>query len=400
LDLQGDNVYFDPVSAAIHLLDSQTLKIRKPTTEDLIKFVHLVDFLKHIKTQSTALICSDVPDEIKDRYRLYFVLKGSPKPVVTGAFTVDGLSVMREMLIIIGGSEEEIRKKPRAIFDVCPSSPLSWSNVTCQNLIDCARYGLPAELVAMPLCGANAPVTLAGALIQHTAENLSGIVIHQLVQPGAPIIYGGSPGIFEMRKGTTPMGAIETMMLDCSYAQIGKHLKIPTHAYLGLSDSKILDVQAGLETSMGFILGALAGVNVISGAGMLDFESCQSLEKLVIDDEICGMAYRLIEGIDTGEDALAINLIQNLAPKGQFFSSRHTLEWFRREQFLPSSLIDRSSRREWEENGAKDSIERAGRWVEEILRTHQPEPMSLDKERELAQILIKDARRLGIELKL
>ena len=175
-----------------------------------------------------------------------------------------------------------------------PHRALKWSDVTSQNLVDCARWSIPVELISMPLSGFMAPVTLVGSLIQQTAENLSGVVISQLVNPGHPILYGGSPAIFDVRYETTPMGAIETMMLNCANSEIGKRLGMPTQGYIALSDAKQLDAQAGLETGMGALLAALSGINSISGPGMLDFESCLSLEKLVVDNEICGMTHRLL----------------------------------------------------------------------------------------------------------
>ena len=226
---------------------------------------------------------------------------------------------MKDMLVAVRGSERALREKPLAIFDCCPSPPLKWSNLTCQNLIDASKAGIPAELISMPLTGATSPVTLAGALVQLTAENLSGIVIHQLAHPGSPIIFGGSPAAFDMRKGTTPMGAVETMMIDAAYVQIGKHLGLPTHAYMGLSDAKIVDGQAGLETGMGALIAALAGANVISGVGMLNFESCQSLEKLVLDNEICGMALRMVRGIEARGDRLGGDLYGDIYDGQTFF---------------------------------------------------------------------------------
>nr|NIM90549.1 hypothetical protein [Candidatus Aminicenantes bacterium] len=285
-----DEVHFDPGSAAVTILDHQTQEERKAFTEDLVKFTRLTECLDHIHFQSTGLISSDVPDIISDSYRLYIGLLFSSKPAVTGTFRVEGFKPMYDMLVAIRGSEKNLAEKPLAIFDACPSPPLKWSNLTAQSLIDSARAGVPSELISMGMTGATSPVTIAGTLVQHVAENLCGLVICQLAKKGAPVIFGGSPSSFDMRKGTTPMGAIETMMIDSAYSQIAKHFNLPTHAYMGLSDSKTNDNQAGLETGIGAILAALAGVNVISGPGMMDFESCQSLEKLVIDNEICGMA--------------------------------------------------------------------------------------------------------------
>ena len=280
-------------------------------------------------------IPGDVHEDIADRYRVYIALMYSTKPVVTGTFKVDAFRVMHEMLSAVAGDQDALREKPMAIFDCCPSPPLKWSDLTAQALIDCARTGIPAELVSMPLTGATSPVTLAGAVTQHCAENLSGIVIHQLASAGAPIIYGGSPACFDMRKGTTPMGAVETQMIDGAYAEIGKHLGIPTHAYMGLSDSKTVDYQAGMESAMGATIAALSGVNNVSGPGMLDFESCQSLEKLVLDHEVCGMALRLASGIELRDDPIALPLISEALEKKEFLSLPHTARWFRKEAYSP-----------------------------------------------------------------
>ena len=191
------------------------------------------------------MIPADVPAEISDSYRLFLSLLYCEKPVITGAFTIASFDIMKDLQLAVRGTAQALRDQPLTIFSCCPTSPLSWSQVTSQNLIDCARHGIPVELIAMPLSGFLAPVTLVGTLVQHTAETLSGVVISQLVNPGTPLLYGGSPAIFDFRHETTPMGAVETMMLDCAYSEIGKHLGLPTQAYIALSDAKQLDAQAG-----------------------------------------------------------------------------------------------------------------------------------------------------------
>jgi len=397
LRLEGWNVHFDPGSAAIKILDARTRQARAAVTSDLVDLVRLTDALSNLAAQSTALVLADVPKEIADRYRLFLVLLNSPKPVVTGTFTVEGFAVMRQMLSAVAGSEEALRRKPMAIFDACPSPPLKWSRLTVQSLLDCARSGLPAELVSMPLFGATAPVTLAGALVQHTAENISGVVIHQLAGPGSPIIYGGSPAVFDMRHGTTAMGAMETAMVIAAYAQIGRFLGLPTHGYLGQSDAKLVDAQAGLESSLGAILAALAGVNVVSGAGMLEFESCQSLEKLLIDDEICGMALRLVRGIQGRTDPLAEDLLGDLALGDHFLTSPTTLRWLREEIVFPGAVIDRQSRERWQAAGGSSAADRARQRVDELLARHTPTPPSDDVRRRLIEIMTADAKRHGMD---
>jgi len=395
---ESDKVYFDPASTALYTFDYAAKKVREPETDDLVNFVKLADALPNIDAQSTAMIPNDVPKDIVDRYRLFLVLRNSSKPVITGTFTLDGFNVMKEMLLAIRGSKEALKEKPLAIFDVCPSPPLKWSDLTCHDLIQCAKSGIPAEFISMPMTGASAPVTLTGAVVQHTAETLSGIVIAQLARPGAPLIYGGSPTAFDMRKGTPPMGAIETMMIDSAYIQIGRHLGLPTQAYMGLSDAKLPDSQAGLESGIGAVLAALSGADLVAGPGMLTFESCQSMEKLVIDNEICGMAKRLIEGITPRTDPLAKDLLQGDIYQGDhFLTSPTTMKWFKKEFFYPSSVIDRDDKDVWIKKGATTAEERAHKRVEQILSSHQPAPLAKEVEQELVRIMGNEAKRYGLK---
>jgi trimethylamine--corrinoid protein Co-methyltransferase len=398
LNLEGDEIHFDPGSGALKILDPDTLEEREPATRDLIRFAMLTDALPNIAAQSTEMISFDVPKSMQDRYRLYIGLQFCKKPIVTGTFAMESFSIMKDMLVAVRGSEEALKEKPLAIFDCCPSPPLKWSNLTCQNLIDASKAGIPAELISMPLTGATAPVTLAGALVQLTAENLSGVVIHQLAHPGSPVIFGGSPAAFDMRKGTTPMGAVETMMINAAHVQIGKHLRLPTHAYLGQSDAKIVDGQAGLETGMSALSAALAGANVISGPGMLDFESCQSLEKLVLDNEICGMALRMIRGIEARGDRLGGDLYGDIYDGDHFLASNETLRWFREEMHQASSVIDRDTYDVWKSHGKKSAWDRACEEVERILSIHTVEPLPDDSLKALMGIMKDDARRMGIDL--
>ncbi|NPD87528.1 MAG: hypothetical protein HGN29_02325 [Asgard group archaeon] len=376
--LEGDNICFDPGSAALNVLDPETKKIRTAVTKDFVDFTKVVEQLEHIQAQSTAIICSDVPEEVGDRYRLYLALIYSKKPIVTGTFAKESFEIMKDMLIAVRGDKKELRNKPLAIFDACPSPPLKWSDLTCQSIIDCAKYGIPSEFVSMPMTGANAPVTLLGAIVQHAAETLAGLVITQLVSPGTPVIWGGSPAAFDMRKGTTPMGSIDTMMIDLGYAEIGKYLNLPTHAYLGMSDAKILDAQSGLESGMGTLLAGIKGINMISGAGMIDFETTQSIQKVIIDNEICGMTYKFIKGIIQRDEPIAKNLLIDLEERTHLLSHDHTLKWFREEQYIPSQVIDRATTEEWINKGRKTIGDRANEQVKKFLDKYPG--VTLDKD--------------------
>jgi trimethylamine--corrinoid protein Co-methyltransferase len=396
-ELSGDEVHFTPGSAAIYLLDHGTRATRKPTTADYVGYAKLVAQLGNIAFQSTAIVPADVHQNISDSYRLYLSLMLGEKPVVTGAFTIDAFNVMRDLQLAVRGSAEELKAKPLTVFSCCPTAPLKWSDVTSQNLVDCARHGIPVEYISMPLSGFVAPVTLVGTLVQHTAETLSGIVITQLTNPGAPALYGGSPAIFDIRYETTPLGAIETMMVDCAYVEIGKYLGLPTQAYMGLSDAKLLDAQAGLESSLGSALGALAGANSISGPGMLDFESCFSLEKLVVDNEICGMALRLARGIEPREDFPALPRFEELMREQHLLISDHTRRYLRQEHVMPGPTIERANRSRWQAEGGRTLGDRAHAEVERLTAGYKPSSLPDDAKRELTRLMAREARRYGMD---
>jgi len=396
-DFQGNNVYFTPGSTALNILDSRTGEMRRPTTADYIRYVKLMSGLGHIASQSTAMIPADVHEKISDSYRLYLSLLYGEKPVVTGAFTIESFQIMKDLQVAVRGSEQALRAKPLTIFSCCPTAPIKWSDVTSQNLVDCARWAIPVELISMPLSGFMAPVTLVGSLVQQTAENLSGVVISQLVSPGAPILYGGSPAIFDVRFETTPMGAVETMMLDCANSEIGKRLSMPTQGYIALSDAKQLDAQAGLETGIGATLAALSGINSISGPGMLDFESCLSLEKLVVDNEICGMAHRLLRGIEPHEDFPSIPIFEELRREKHLLIADHTRRYLREEITFPGAVIDRANRARWAADGRLTLRERAGREVERLVAHYKPSRLPEETKSELKRLMRAEARRYGME---
>jgi len=395
-DFSGDKVHYTPGSAAVNILDHATGEARRPATADYIRYAKLVGGLKNIAAQSTAFIPADVAEPIQDSYRLFLSLLFCEKPVVTGAFTKN-LDVIRDLQLIVRGSAEGLKKKPLTVISVCPTSPLKWTEAASQNLLDCARNSVPVEYISMPLSGFMAPVTVVGSLIQHTAETLSGIVISQTVNPGTPMLYGGAPAIFDMRYETTPMGAVETMLIDCAYVEIGKFLNLPTQTYTAMSDAKLLDAQAGLETSMGATLGALTGANSISGPGILDFINSLSLEKLVVDNEICGMTFRLLEGIQPRDDFPALPLFQEFLRDKHLIIADHTRKYLRDEIHFPGPTIDRANRARWQEKGAISIGEQASREVERLILEAEPTRLDEGVQAQLVERMEGAARSAGMD---
>ncbi len=392
----GDHVHFDPGSSCLNVLDPDTLRARPALAADLVRLIQVTEMLPQYSAQSTAVVCGDVPREMGDFYRLFLVLWYSDKPVVTGAFSAAGVRPMLDLLAADSGGRATLTQKPRAVFDVCPSPPLNWSDFAAQNLVELGRAGVPAEIVSMPLAGVAAPVTLAGAVVQHAAECISGIVIHQLAAPGAPIIWGAAPAIFDMRSTTTPMGAIETVMIDMACAQMGKHLGLPTHAYLAASDSKLVDAQAGMESSISAVLGSLAGINMISGAGMLDFLACHSAEKLVIDAEAIASAQRLLEGIQARTPTLATAMFAAAGLSGDFLQLEETRKLFRGEQHFPSAVIDRSSASPDQDIAPADAFCRARIRVSELASAYRRPRLPKEVEQALLSVVDERGRAAGL----
>jgi trimethylamine--corrinoid protein Co-methyltransferase len=390
ITLANDNVHFDPGSAAILYFDEATGEIRNAVKEDFVRFSKVVEHLKYIEAQSTALVYQDVPKEAQDWHRLFIALTNCYKPVVTGTFRKESFSIMKELLLNCRLSEDDLARKPLAIFDACPSPPLKWSDLTTQSLIDAAVSMIPSEFVSMPLAGASAPMSLIGSITQHCAECLAGVVIGQLAKSGAPLIWGGSPAILDMKQGTTPMGAIETMMINLGDVEMGKFLKMPTHAYMGLSDSKVPDTQAGFEAGMGALLAGLAGVNMVSGPGMLDFESTQSIEKLMIDNEIVGMVKRLLRGVEDYGAPFASDILKDFDDKEELLSHPSTLKLFRKELFMAGPIIDRLSRDAWKQNGSKSARKRAKEQALKLIDKGPLKPIDDTLAKELEAVSLKN----------
>ena len=392
----GDHVHFDPGSSGVHYLDPETLEHRPSVTADLVRFLKIAEMLPVYDAVSTSVVCHDVPNEIGDLYRLYLAMLYTTKPIVTGAFSISTTHAMIDMLAIYAGGRAALADRPLAVFDVCPTPPLIWSHFGAQSLIDLARASVPAEMVPMPLAGAGAPVTILGSAVQHAAESLSGIAIHQLANPGAPIVWGGAPAIMDMRQGTTPMGAVETAMLDASYAQVGKVLGLPTHTYLGASDSKLVDYQAGMESGITAVIGALAGINMISGAGMLDFLACISAEKLVADADAIGMAKRLVRGVVPLTETLAIEMFENINFSADFLKQKQTKALFAREQFMPSKVVDRGSVRTWMESGKLDAWGRACVETDRLLSKYSRPAATPEQEKSLIDFVTHLGNQAGM----
>jgi trimethylamine--corrinoid protein Co-methyltransferase len=272
------------------------------------------------------------------------------------------------MAEVIAGSPKKLMDKPIiSMVTCCSISPFVLDDDYTQLTIEVAKAGIPVITPVEPLCGATSPVTLAGNLVVQNCDTLAGVMLTQIVNPGAPVFYGCISSIADLRDMKYLSGAIEMGLMNAAACQLARFYKLPIYATAGMSDSKTLDAQSAFESAMTNLMVALAGGNFIhDAAGLLEFCLCASLEKYVIDDEILGMVMRAVHGIDVNPDTLAFDLLRKIGPGGHFVASRHTRSFMRREQYMPN-LCDRSKREEWVRDGGKTLRQRARQKVKAIL---------------------------------
>lgn len=393
----GDRVQFVPGSTAVTVLQSEWGDQRPAETADMINLIKLVEALPQCDAHSIAFACRDIANSLFDLHGLYIALNFMRKPVITGIFSNENWPLAYEMLTAIAGGKNELVARPLALCEVHCTPPLLWSETACHCLIECARKGIPVQLVSTPLAGMSAPVTLAAAVVQHAAEILSGLTITQLARSGTPVIWGCAAAVTDMNTYSIPTSDISAWLIDSACMQIGKALGMATQARMSTSDAKTIDFQAGIETTGGTFLAALAGANLITGAGMIDYLRCLSFEKLVLDCEVMGMARRLIDGIEIREDPIALNLVRRPSiEEADHMYSVHTAQWYRREFYIPSKVIDRGSLSAWQREGEKNAFQRAADQAEKLISVYQPSPLSEKMRKELQRIMSLAAARDGV----
>jgi trimethylamine--corrinoid protein Co-methyltransferase len=370
--LTGDNVHFVPGSSGLKVLDHRTGETRLANTYDFVEYVRLCDGLQHIAYLATAFSTNDLEPQVSDAWRLYLCLTNSLKPVVSGAFTEHGTPRMAEMMALFRADRAELCAKPMSIFTITATGSFRYSEDSCQNLMDCVEWGIPIEVVPVTLMGLIAPVTLVGATVMHCADVLAGLTMAQILKPGAPVLFGGAPATFHMKTASSPMIAVEALHLDMAYVAVAKSLGLPTQSYMALSEGKFLDAQAGAETFGSALLAALAGVNSVSGPGMLDYVLTFSLEKLVFDDELCAQALHFVREFQVMEDLPTLNLVRELLTEKHLLTAEHTLKHWPRELYLPNPIIDRVNRETWAKEGSRSLQQRTHEEVDKRLAAYAP----------------------------
>ena len=369
---------FNPGSSASNILEADGETVRLSGVKDLKLLTKVAQSLPHIDFISSSIVCEEAPGELGSQYLYYTEMQNSIKPIIGGSTDLNGVINTFELLKAVCGSEEAVREKPYTIFDICITSPFKWSKIGAKNIIDCVERDIPIEMISAQIAGATGPVTLAGCILQHTVEMLSGLVLIQSIKPGFPTVYGGAPCIFNMMTMYTPMEAMECSMVTAGYAEMGKYYGLPTHTYAAMSDSKSIDYQAGSETARSGLISLMSGIDNVSGAGGLNVIADMSIEKLVIDNDFIGTLKQLESGIRFSDETLAADLLIETGAAGNYMGKKHTVKNYRKEQNYSNITFNYEERANWEKQGSPSMLEKAREYVE-ALKPQNICPLDEDK---------------------
>ncbi|MCD6515169.1 MAG: trimethylamine methyltransferase family protein [Candidatus Odinarchaeota archaeon] len=395
--IEDKKVVYEPMIGRLNIYDYEKKTVRRTNLEDVGNLIKVADAMENYHMLHSGAIMphiEGVPDYLAHVYGYFQSVKNSDK-VIKG--TCRGRLRAKDMLkmaSIIAGGEEELRKKPMIFTTSNTISPLQLHADQLEGLIEFAKMRQPVDIASEPQAGATAPATLAGLLVIQNAEVLAAITIAQLISPGTPVFYGTVGTVMDMRTGYISIGAIEIGIVNVASAQLARFYGLPSRGTACATDSKILDMQAGYEKALTCLMAAMGGINMIFYPGTMELALTISLESLVIDNEIIGMIYHAMKGIEVNEETLALDIIRNVGPGGHFLAQRHTLEHVKKDHFIPK-LGDRLRRERWEQMGSKDIVERAHEVVKKIISEHEPEvPLEKDVEKELENYT-KEVKRRG-----
>ena len=379
LDLGEDRVYLGTGGAALKVLDLETGQPRPSTLRDLYHFGRLVDQLENIHFFLRPCVPTDVPESLRDVNIAYACLKSTSKHVMVGVNDESGLLQVLDLASRLAGSLEKLQEKPfLSIVSCFAVSPLRFCTTPLRIAQEACRRRIPVALSTAPLAGSTSPITLAGTLALVHAEELAGITVCQLTNPGAPVLYGALPETANLRTMGFQGGSVESAMMNAATHQLARRIRVPNYANSGHSDSKQPDAQAAWETAMSTVLASMGGCNYIHhAAGMLESSMTVSFEHFVMNDEIIGRALRILKEIVVDPEHLALEAIREVGPGGNFMTSPHTLSHLRTEFFPGNGVTDANPRARWEEEGSLDVRARARQIAQRLISraraSHLPE---------------------------
>ena len=380
LEPHGTRVYYGTAGAATQIVDldpENGRHYRDSTLQDLYDAARLVDSLDNIHFFQRTLVARDLEDLYElDVNTLYACIAGTSKHVGTAITLGDHVPGILDLLHRVAGSEAAWRARPFVSCSNCfVVPPMKFAEDACEVLEGCVKGGMPVLLLSAGQAGATSPPTLAGAVVQAVAEVLAGLVYVNAIEPGAPAIFGTWPFVSDLRTGAMSGGSGEQALLSAACGQMAQFYDLPGGAAAGMADAKLPDSQAGYEHGISNVMAGLAGVNLIyESAGMLASLLGFSLDALLIDNDLIGQSLRAVRGIEVSEETLSFEVIRSVCLDGpqHYLGHEKTLEIMESEYVYPA-LADRSSPKEWVENGSPELLTRVVARKEELLASHFPD---------------------------
>ena len=385
LRLTDNLVHMGTGGAAIKVLDLESGDIRGSTLKDIYQIGRIVDSMDSIDFFLRPCIPTDIDENTYDVNMFYACINSTRKHVMSGVNDEKGFNEVVNMASMIAGGSDKLRERPFiSVITSFAISPLKLCNQSTRIMQEAIRNRIPVALSSAPMAGSTSPITMAGTLVQLHAEQLTGITICQLTNPGAPLLYGGIPGRANLKNMGYLGGAVENGMMNAAIHQLANHIKVPNYNSSGLTDSKLPDAQAGWEKAMTTLLTAMGGSNYMHhAAGMLESMMTVAYEQYVIDDEIIGFSKRVLEGITVDDEHLGLDVIAEVGPGGNYMTSPQTMKFMRSEYFDGNGLSDRKSRNKWEKGGSPDARERARQKVIKILSGPEKNYISEDIDKKI-----------------
>lgn len=393
MSLGERNVYFGPGPTCPSFRDARTGERRPARKRDAADTARVADALSNIDYVMSLCMIADEAKGLADVHEIHAMIQNTTKPLCGWAFDASNAQSIIDMCAAVRGGLDALREKPLFILYCEPTSPLVHTEEAVEILMLCAKNGIPCVYTPGMMMGATAPATIPATITMGLAESLTGLVIAQLVNKGAPMICAAPGGPMDMKTMNHSYGAPDFYLLNSIGAEVTHALGLPTWHTAGCTDSKAIDAQAASEAMMGIICALGSGGNLVHDVGFTDLGMTGSIEQLVICDEIISMARHLYKGVEFSEDTFAFDTIEKVGPGGNFLLEDHTLDHYS-DVWYPV-LGDRNPWGKWMENGGLDMTQRARVEIRKILDSHTVEPLSAEVIDALDAIVERAERSFG-----
>ena len=379
-ELKPGNVTFTTFGEMIQVIDPETREVRKTTLKDVADISRLCDYFSEVAVVQRAVAALDKPMETYPIFNAKSMFENTGKHILIGPINAKNFKTIAKIASAHVRGVEALGKHPVFTTLTCPTSPFRLEDNCADLIIESALLpGGGYVSSPVPLLGMSTPATLAGTIIVVAADALAGLVLGQLTRPGTRVVLSNSGAMMDLRFMGSAYGSPEMSMISSAIAQIARFYGLPSHCSGIHSDSKVVDAQCGYESAIGGLVTALSGANIINGLGSLELGLTFDYAKFILDIDAVNNIRGILGGISMGKDDMALDMIKEKGPGGEFLSHPHTLQHMR--QLSCPKLFDRRSRRDWQELQHPDVVQRAYDRADEILKTHK----SLDVEPAIRQ---------------